>query len=166
MSLRAADFSKLMSSPRRPGGRLHTIACADDPWGTCRLPDLSTYAPRKTRSFPTEFSCGDSSPFKKATDDALALVLRSVSLLPRTPACMWVLTAFSGRLVVTDRGGYGAGELKREELFDDAPFPLLPARAVLPPARRCCDQESYQAWTTRSKQLSVTPRRRLWFSPK
>ena len=39
---------------------------------------------------------------------------------------MWVLTAFSGRLFVTDRGGYGAGGLKREELFDDAPFPLLP----------------------------------------
>ena len=58
---------------------------------------------------------------------------------------MWVLTTFFGRLFVTDRRGYGAGGLKREELFDGAPFPLLPARALLPPAGLRCDQASYQA---------------------
>ena len=58
---------------------------------------------------------------------------------------MRVLTTFSGRLFVTDRGGYGAGGLKREELFDGAPFPLLPARALLPPAGLRCDQAPYQA---------------------
>ena len=62
---------------------------------------------------------------------------------------MWVLAAFSGWLCAADRGDYGAGGLKREELLNHTPFPLVPTRAVLPLAGLCCAVAPYWASTTR-----------------